>query len=288
MPVILSSRGSAVAGFRVIGTVDRQGRGSGGQKNSEGSAVQRLEGKVCVVAGAASPIGVAVAERFAREGGVVVGVDHHEHTVGEHALCADLTDEGEVEAVFADVVGRFGRIDVLYNNVGRMDQTDGSALTLDLDSWRQVHDANLTPVFLSCKYGIARMLDADPAGGSVINAASFLADIGAATARMAFSSAKAAVVQLSRDLGVHLARSGVRVNAVLFGPIETPAQRALLESSPETLPRRLAHWPMGRLGSLDEAAGTIAFLASDDSGFITAAALPLDGGITSAFTIPET
>src|SRR5262249_42997791 len=153
---------------------------------------------------------------------------------------------------------------------------DGSALTTDLESWRRVHDANLTPVFLSCRHGIARMLDADPPGGSVVNATSFLGDIGAATAPMAFSSAKAAVGQLTPHLGVHLARSGVRVNAVSFGPIETPAQRAILETTPETLAKRLVHWPMGRFGTLEEAAGAVAFLASDDAGFITAATLSLD------------
>jgi len=121
----------------------------------------------------------------------------------------------------------------------------------------------------------------------VINAASFLADIGAATAQMAYAAAKAAVVQLTRDLGVHLARSGVRVNAVLFGPIDTPDQRAVFERNPGALDKRLVHWPMGRFGTLEEAAATVAFLASDDSGFITAAALPLDGGITKAFTVPE-
>jgi NAD(P)-dependent dehydrogenase (short-subunit alcohol dehydrogenase family) len=121
----------------------------------------------------------------------------------------------------------------------------------------------------------------------VINSASFLAAIGSATAPMGYAAAKAGVVQMSRDLGVHLARSGVRVNAVLFGPIETPEQREILERDPTVLQKRLVHWPMGRFGTLEEAAGTIAFLADDDSGFITGAAIPLDGGITEAFTVPE-
>ncbi|HWE56823.1 MAG TPA: SDR family oxidoreductase [Acidimicrobiales bacterium] len=243
--------------------------------------------KVCVVAGAASPIGRAVAERFAREGGLVVGIDLVGHDVGVLPLEADLTDEGRVRAVFDEIVERFGRIDVLYNNAGLMDRNDGSALDCDLETWRRVLDANITPALLTCKHGIRRMLDADPATGSVINSASFLAHTGAATAPMAFSASKSAIVQLSRDLGIHLARSGVRVNAVLFGPIETPAQRAILGAYPDTLPARLIHWPMGRFGTLEEAAGAIAFLASDDAGFITAAALPVDGGITTAFTIPS-
>jgi NAD(P)-dependent dehydrogenase (short-subunit alcohol dehydrogenase family) len=168
-----------------------------------------------------------------------------------------------------------------------MDREDRSALDISLEAWRRVQEANLTSIFLSCKHGIPHLRNTDPAGGSVINAASFLAAVGAATAPMAYAAAKAGVVQLSRDLGVHLARSGVRVNAVLFGPIETAEQQAVFARNPGTLEKRLVHWPMGRYGTLDEAAGAIAFLASDESGFITAAALPLDGGITEAFTVPE-
>jgi len=249
--------------------------------------VSRLANKVCVVNGAASPIGQAVAERFAREGAVVVGVDQVDHFVGEHAIRADLTQEADVEAVYKQIVSRHARLDVIYNNMGLMDHSDHSALDLDLATWRRVQDANLTSIFLSCKHGIPHLLNTDPAGGSVINAASFLGDIGAATNQMAYAAAKAGVVQLSRDLGVHLARSGVRVNSILFGPIETPSQRAVFERNPGALEKRLVHWPMGRFGTLEEAAGTIAFLASDDAGFITAAAIPLDGGITEAFTVPE-
>jgi len=249
--------------------------------------VLRLVDKVCVVNGAASEIGRAVAERFASEGAVVVGVDRAEHRVGEHPVQADLVDEAQVEAMYEQVVRRFGRLDVIYNNMGLMDRGDGSALEVSLQTWRRVQDANLTSIFLSCKHGIPRLLGTEPAGGSVINAASFLADIGAATAQMAYAAAKAGVVQLTRDLGVNLARSGVRVNAVLFGPIGTASQRAVFERNPGALDKRLVHWPMGRFGTLAEAAGAVAFLAGDDSGFITAAALPLDGGITQAFTVPE-
>lgn len=249
--------------------------------------MMRLTGKVCVVNGAASELGRAVAERFAAEGGVVVGADQAEHGVGEHPLRADLTEEAQVEAMYEQVMHRYGRLDVIYNNMGLMDRGDRSALDTSLEIWHRVQDANLTSIFLSCKHGIPYLRDTEPAGGSVINAASFLAGIGAATAQMAYAAAKAGVVQLSRDLGVHLARSGVRVNAVLFGPIDTPDQRAILERNPGVLEKRLVHWPMGRFGTLAEAAGAIAFLASDDSGFITAAALPLDGGITEAFTVPD-
>jgi len=246
-----------------------------------------LAGKVCVVNGAASVIGQAVAMRFASEGAVVVGVDRVEHSVGGHAMRVDLADESQVQAMYERVVREHGRLDVIYNNMGLMDAGDRSALDTSLETWRRVHDANLTSIFLSCKHGIAHLRNTEPAGGSVINAASFLAAVGSATAPMAYAAAKAGVVQLTRDLGVHLARSGVRVNAVLFGPIETPAQRAVFDRNPGVLDNRLVHWPMGRFGTLEEAAGAIAFLASEDSGFITAAALPLDGGITEAFTVPE-
>jgi NAD(P)-dependent dehydrogenase (short-subunit alcohol dehydrogenase family) len=246
-----------------------------------------LDGKVCVVNGAASLIGQAVAERFAREGAVVVGVDQVGHDVGDYPVQADLTEESEVAEVFREVVRDRGRLDVIYNNTGLMARDDRSALDISLDTWHRALDVNLTSVFLSCKHGIPHLLTTEPAGGSVINAASFLAAAGSATAPMGYAAAKAGVVQLSRDLGVHLARSGVRVNAVLFGPIETPQQRQILERNPAVLAKRMVHWPMGRFGTLAEAAGTIAFLAGDDSGFITGAAIPLDGGITGAFTGPE-
>ena len=200
---------------------------------------------------------------------------------------ADLTDESQVQAMYDDVVDRYGRLDVIYNNMGLMDRGDQSVLDTSLQTWRRVHDANLTSIFLSCKHGIPHLLNTEPSGGSVINSASFLAAVGSATAPMAYAAAKAGVVQLTRDLGVHLARSKVRVNAVLFGPIETPDQRAVFDRNPGALEKRLVHWPMGRFGTLEEASGTIAFLASDDSGFITATAVPLDGGITEAFTVPE-
>ncbi|MFD0635788.1 SDR family oxidoreductase [Catenulispora yoronensis] len=249
--------------------------------------VDGLIGKVCVVNGAASLIGQAVADRFTREGAVVVGVDLVEHSVGVHSLQADLSDEGLVEETYRRIVRDHGRLDVIYNNMGLMGSGDRSVLDMSLQTWRDAMDANLTSVFLSCKHGIPHLLNTEPSGGSVINAASFLAAMGSATAPMAYTAAKAAVVQLTRDLGVHLARTGVRVNAVLFGPVETPAQRAILERDPSVLAKRLVHWPMGRFGTLEEAAGTIAFLAGADSGFITGAAIPLDGGITEAFTVPE-
>jgi NAD(P)-dependent dehydrogenase (short-subunit alcohol dehydrogenase family) len=248
----------------------------------------RLADKVCVITGAAGAIGAAVAARLEREGATVAGVDQREHAVGALSLQADLTDEEQVGQVFAQIRDALGRIDVLYNNAGLSDRSDHSALDLPLATWDRVIAANLTTAFLCCKHGIPHLLANDPPGGSVINTASFLAGMGAASSQMAYSAAKAGVIQLSRDLGVHLARRGVRVNALVLGPIETPQLRALFAGlSPEETARRFVHYPMGRFGTLDELAGTVAYLASDDAGFVTGSAFPVDGGIPAAFTVPS-
>jgi NAD(P)-dependent dehydrogenase (short-subunit alcohol dehydrogenase family) len=248
---------------------------------------RRFNEKVCVINGAASEIGAAVAAQLGSEGAIVVGVDKEHHSVGRDSIVADLTDEAQVAAMYAQVVDIYGRLDVIYNNMGRMGAGDGSALYIEIDSWHRIMGDNLTSIFLCCKHGISKLLATEPSGGVVVNAASFLAGLGAATAPMAYSAAKAGVVQLTRDLGVSLARSGVRVNAVLFGPIETAAQRSMLEASPDTLSKRMVHWPTGRFGTLQEAADAVAFLASDDAGYITSSTLPLDGGISGAFTVPD-
>lgn len=247
----------------------------------------RLANKVCVVTGAAAGIGVATAERLASEGARVVGVDLLKHTVGELSLQADLTDEAQVQGVYSRVREEFGRIDVLFNNAGMVTSDDGSALKVTLETWERVQAANLTTVFLCCKHGIPHLLDNDPAGGSVINTASFLAVMGAATAQMGYSAARAGVIALSRDLGVHLARRGVRVNALCIGPIETPRLQDVFGKDPQLAPQRLIHIPMGRFGRVQEVAGTVAYLASDDAGYVTASAFPLDGGTTVAYTIPS-
>ena len=247
----------------------------------------RLHGKICMVNGVASTLGEAIARRFADEGAIVVGVDRNVHAIGELALRAELSDETAVEQVFRTANDRYGRIDVIYNNMGLQDRDDHSIVDTSLETWNRVFTANLTSIFLCCKHGVPVLRKNAPAGGAIINSASFLAEMGAATAQMAYSAAKAAVVQLSRDLGVHLARSGIRVNAVCYGPIATPQQQAVFDRNPGALEKRLVHWPMGRFGTLAEAAATVAFLASDEAGFITAAAIPLDGGITAAFTVPE-
>ena len=221
-----------------------------------------------------------------REGATVVGVDLVDHSVGEVSLRADVTDETQVRDLYAHVADELGRIDVLFNNAGLNDPGDGSALSVSLDTWSRVQTANLTSTFLCCKHGIPYLLANEPAGGSVINMATFLAVMGAATAQMAYSASRAGVLALSRDLGVHLARRGVRVNALCMGPVDTPALRTLFADDPEEVARRNVHMPMGRFGHADEVAATVAFLASDDAGYVTASAFPLDGGITAAYTIP--
>jgi NAD(P)-dependent dehydrogenase (short-subunit alcohol dehydrogenase family) len=254
---------------------------------SKGVASRRLVNKVCVVTGAAGGIGEATAERLASEGAKVVGVDVLEHSVGELALQADLTDEGQVQGVYSRVREEFGRIDVLFNNAGMVTTDDGSALNVTLETWERVQATNLTTVFLCCKHGIPHLLDNGQAGGSVINTASFLAVMGSATAQMAYNAARAGVIALSRDLGVNLARRGVRVNALCIGPIETSKLSSGFAKDPEQVARRLIHIPMGRFGRVQEVAGTVAYLASDDSGYVTASAFPLDGGISIAYTIPS-
>ena len=252
------------------------------------AATARLTGKVCIVAGAAGVIGRAAANRLEREGGIVVGIDWEPHSVGTAALQADLGVEAEVEATFAEINRRFGRLDVLVNNVGLNDPEDHSVLDMSLETWNRVFATNLTTTFLTCKHVIPYMLMNDPPSGSVVNTSSFLAEMGAATSQMAYSAAKAAVIQISRDLGTNLARQGVRVNALCLGPIETPKLTALFDAlPPEELPKRLVHYPMGRFGTLEEYAGTVAYLASDDSGFVTGSSFPLNGGITTAFTVPS-
>ena len=248
----------------------------------------RLADKVCVIAGGASAIGKAVAERLTAEGAVVAVVDRQDHAVGVLSLKADLSVESEVENAFARIHQEFGRLDVLYNNAGLIDPEDHSALDMPLETWQRVFTANLTTTLLCCKHGVPYLLRNDPSGGSVINSASFLAGMGAATSQMAYSAAKAAVAQLSRDLGTNLARRGVRVNALALGPIGTPQLKATFDRvGPEQASRRFTHMPLGRFGTLEELAGTVAYLASDDAGFVTASLFPISGGIQTAFTVPD-
>jgi NAD(P)-dependent dehydrogenase (short-subunit alcohol dehydrogenase family) len=248
--------------------------------------MKRLQDKVCVITGAAGGIGAATAERFAAEGARVVGVDLREHAVGELSLQADLTDEIAVSSLYSRVREQLGRIDVLFNNAGISPSDDASVLDTTLEAWERVQSANLRSVFLCCKHGIPHLLDNDPAGGSVINTASFVAVMGAATSQISYTASKGGVLALSRELGVEFARRGVRVNAICPGPIDTPLLRELYAKDAEQAARRLVHVPIGRFGDASEIAAAVAFLASDDASFMTAATLLVDGGISGAYTTP--
>jgi NAD(P)-dependent dehydrogenase (short-subunit alcohol dehydrogenase family) len=244
----------------------------------------RLQGKVCVITGAAGGIGAATAELFSREGGQVVGVDLREHSVGELALQADLTDETAVAGVYAHARERFGHVDVVFNNAGISPTDDASVLDTSLEAWERVQAANLRSVFLCCKHGIPHLLDGG--GGSVINTASFVAVLGAATSQISYTASKGGVLALSRELGVEFARRGVRVNALCPGPVDTPLLRELYAKDPEQAARRLVHVPMGRFARPQEIANAALFLASDESSFVTASTFMVDGGISAAYTTP--
>jgi NAD(P)-dependent dehydrogenase (short-subunit alcohol dehydrogenase family) len=244
----------------------------------------RLEGKVCVITGAAGGIGGATAEVFAREGAQVVGVDLREHGVGELALQADLTDEASVEALYERTREELGRIDVLFNNAGISPTDDASVLETSLEAWERVQAANLRSVFLCCKHGIPHLLAGD--GGSVINTASFVAVMGSATSQISYTASKGGVLALSRELGVEFARRGVRVNALCPGPVDTPLLRELFAKDPEQAARRLVHVPMGRFARAEEIASAALFLASDESSYVNATSFVVDGGISGAYTTP--
>jgi NAD(P)-dependent dehydrogenase (short-subunit alcohol dehydrogenase family) len=244
----------------------------------------RLEGKVCVITGVAGGIGAATAEVFEREGARVIGVDLREHEVGELALQADLTDEAEVSELYAKVADTFGEIHVLFNNAGISPTDDDSVLVTSLEAYERVQNANLKSVFLCCKHGIPYLLKSG--GGSVINTASFVAVMGSATSQISYTASKGGVLAMSRELGVEFAKQGVRVNAICPGPIDTPLLRELFAKDPERAARRLVHVPMGRFGDAVEIANAVLFLASDESSFVTAHTMLVDGGLTAAYTTP--
>jgi NAD(P)-dependent dehydrogenase (short-subunit alcohol dehydrogenase family) len=252
------------------------------------SMSRRLNGNVCIIAGGASAIGRAVADRLISEGAVVVGIDREDQAAAPLTMTADLTNEREVQNVFARIHEETGRIDFLYNNVGAVSTEDKSVVNTTSETLDRIFAANFRTAWLCCKYCVPFMLKNDPPSGSIVNSSSFLANMGSATGQMAYNAAKAAVSQFSRDLGTNLARQGIRVNALALGPIETPQLTEVFSRIGEQeRKRRFSHMPLGRFGTLEELAGTVAFLASKDSGFITASVFPIDGGIQHAFTVPE-
>ena len=245
----------------------------------------RLDGKVCVITGAASGIGAETARLFAEEGARVVGVDLSKGAEGELALRADVSNEDSVREMYAKAAEEMGRIDVLFNNAGISPDDDVSVLETTLEAWQRVQDVNLKSVFLCCKHGIPHLLDSG--GGSVINTASFVAAMGAAPSHISYPASKGGVLSLSRELGVEFAKRGVRVNAICPGPVNTPLLQELFAKDPEQAARRLVHLPMGRFAEAREIAQGALFLASDESSYVTASTFLVDGGLTSAYVTPE-
>jgi NAD(P)-dependent dehydrogenase (short-subunit alcohol dehydrogenase family) len=245
----------------------------------------RLDGKVCVITGAASGIGAETARLFQSEGAKVVGVDLSAESVGDLALQADVTDEDQVRDIYARTRSEFGGIDVLFNNAGISPNDDASVLDTSLEAWQRVQDVNLKSVFLCCKHGIPHLLERGR--GSVINTASFVAVMGAATSQISYTASKGGVLALSRELGVEFARRGVRVNALCPGPVDTPLLRELYANDEAAAARRLVHLPMGRFADVREIASGVLFLASDESSYVTASTFLVDGGLSGAYVTPE-
>jgi NAD(P)-dependent dehydrogenase (short-subunit alcohol dehydrogenase family) len=255
----------------------------------------RLQDKVAVVTGGCSGIGLATVQRFVEEGAKVVIGDIDEQRghqlVGQLGgadlatfVKVDVTSKDEVDALFQTAKDTYGSVDIAFNNAGISPPEDDSILDTDLEAWRRVQEVNLTSVYLCCKAALPHMLA--QGRGSIINTASFVAVMGAATSQISYSASKGGVLSMSRELGVQFARQGVRVNALCPGPVNTPLLQELFASDPERAARRLVHVPMGRFAEPEELANAVLFLASDESSFITANAFLVDGGISSAYVTP--
>jgi NAD(P)-dependent dehydrogenase (short-subunit alcohol dehydrogenase family) len=253
----------------------------------------RLDGKVCVITGAGGGMGREAALVFRAEGAQVcvadVDLEAAERTAAEagdaFAIQVDVADEGSVKAMYDATAERYGGIDVLYNNAGISPADDDSILETELDAWERVQAVNTRGVYLCCKHGIPYLLDRG--GGSVINVASFVALVGAATSQISYTASKGAVLALSRELGVQFARQGVRVNALCPGPVETPLLLRIFGDDPAAYERRRVHLPMGRLAKPREIVNAALFLASDESSYVNGATFLVDGGLTAAYVTPE-
>lgn len=252
---------------------------------------KRLEGRVAVVTGGASGIGRASVRRLASEGAKVVVADL-DNEAGRATAAevdglfveVDVTDQAAVVDLFRRTHHTYGSVDVAFNNAGISPPEDASILDTDLDAWRRVQEVNLTSVYHCCKAVLPYMLAQGK--GSVINTASFVAVMGAATSQISYSASKGGVLSMTRELGVQFARQGVRVNALCPGPVNTPLLQELFAADHERAQRRLVHVPMGRFGEPEEMAAAVAFLASDDSSFMTASSFLVDGGISGAYVTP--
>lgn len=256
----------------------------------------RLENKVALITGAGNGIGRETALLFAAEGAAVAAVDINESAVGDvaaqievnggkvQAIVADVAQSADCERMVAATESELGRLDVLFNNAGIMLPDDGDATGTEEAIWDKTMAVNAKGVFLGCKYGIPAMLRSG--GGSVINTASFVALVGAATPQLAYTASKGAVLALTRELAVVHAREGIRVNALCPGPLRTELLMSFLDTE-EKKQRRLVHVPMGRFGEASEMAQAALYLASDESSYVTGTEFLVDGGLTAAYVTPE-
>ncbi|MFI7579414.1 3-oxoacyl-ACP reductase [Kocuria kalidii] len=252
---------------------------------------RRLVGRSAVITGGASGIGLAAARRLAAEGAHVVVADLNPaageaaaEEVGGLFVRTDVADEADVIALYAATHEAYGSVDIAFNNAGINPTDDGSILDTGLDAWRRVQEVNLTSVFHCCKHVLPYMCE--QGRGSIINTASFVAVMGAATSQISYSASKGGVLSMSRELGVQFAREGIRVNALCPGPVNTPLLQELFATDPEQAQRRLVHVPAGRFAEPEEIAAAVAFLASDDASFVNAATFLVDGGISGAYVTP--
>jgi NAD(P)-dependent dehydrogenase (short-subunit alcohol dehydrogenase family) len=257
-----------------------------------GNIGNRLQDRVAVITGGGSGIGLASARRLAAEGAKVVIADIDTAAgkaaadeVGGLFVATDVARETDVENLFRTAFDTYGSVDIAFNNAGISPPDDDSILTTGVDAWRRVQEVNVTSVYYCCKHAIPYMQRQGK--GSVINTASFVALMGAATSQISYTASKGAVLAMTRELGVQFAREGIRVNALCPGPVNTPLLQELFAKDPERAQRRLVHVPLGRFAEPEEIAGAVAFLASDDSSFMTASTFLVDGGISGAYVTPQ-